>query len=215
MGLNYARQGFVVAVPSYRSVQCAVRAARGTAGDFTSARRLWTKHPNHIDDVCEALVWVQRHIAEVPCWPRAAVAGRRSRRHGQYGGDPEKIFLSGHSAGGHLVRLARARVAAARRRSGCLLGVRCLSAKAALVHHLRSACAQVSLAATDPRHLQRHGGDTSMIKGVIAISGLYNLVAPSEFAAPRCLPASAPRYLRTHVSLRSGTGRCALSGQVP
>jgi arylformamidase len=44
------------------------------------------KHPDHIDDVASAIRWVHDHIAE-------------------YGGDPHKIFLLGHSAGCHLVTL--------------------------------------------------------------------------------------------------------------
>jgi len=43
-------------------------------------------HPGHVQDVARAFAWVYQHIA-------------------QYGGDPERIFLSGHSAGGHLVAL--------------------------------------------------------------------------------------------------------------
>ena len=44
------------------------------------------KHPNNIDDLAHALAWVHDHIAE-------------------YGGDPNNIFLYGHSAGAHLVAL--------------------------------------------------------------------------------------------------------------
>ncbi len=39
--------------------------------------------PSYIEDSAEALAWVFKHIAE-------------------YGGDPDKIFISGHSAGGYL-----------------------------------------------------------------------------------------------------------------
>jgi acetyl esterase/lipase len=44
------------------------------------------KHPEHIRDVARAFAWTRRHIKE-------------------YGGDPDRIFLCGHSAGGHLVSL--------------------------------------------------------------------------------------------------------------
>ncbi len=44
-------------------------------------------HPAHIDDVCTAIAWVERHIAK-------------------HGGDPEKIWLLGHSAGAQLAALA-------------------------------------------------------------------------------------------------------------
>ncbi len=43
-------------------------------------------HPEHIKDVARAVAWTKHHIAE-------------------HGGDPERLFLAGHSAGGHLVAL--------------------------------------------------------------------------------------------------------------
>jgi acetyl esterase/lipase len=43
-------------------------------------------HPEHVKDVARAFAWVRRHIRD-------------------YGGDPDDIFLVGHSAGGHLVAL--------------------------------------------------------------------------------------------------------------
>src|SRR6266851_5939819 len=44
------------------------------------------KHPEHIKDVARAFAWTRRHVKD-------------------YGGDPDRIFLCGHSAGGHLVSL--------------------------------------------------------------------------------------------------------------
>jgi acetyl esterase/lipase len=44
-------------------------------------------HPAHVSDVASAVRWVHDHIAE-------------------YGGDPKKVVLMGHSAGCHLVSLA-------------------------------------------------------------------------------------------------------------
>ena len=44
------------------------------------------RHPEHVKDVARAYDWVRRHIKD-------------------YGGDPDDIFLAGHSAGGHLVAL--------------------------------------------------------------------------------------------------------------
>ena len=44
------------------------------------------RHPEHVKDVARAFAWVRRHA-------------------GEYGGDPDQIFLCGHSAGGHLVAL--------------------------------------------------------------------------------------------------------------
>lgn len=44
------------------------------------------QHPAHIEDVARAFAWVYKNVA-------------------QYGGNPEKIFVMGHSAGGHLTAL--------------------------------------------------------------------------------------------------------------
>jgi acetyl esterase/lipase len=44
------------------------------------------KHPEHVTDVARAIGWVKNNIAN-------------------YGGDPEQLYLMGHSAGGHLVAL--------------------------------------------------------------------------------------------------------------
>jgi acetyl esterase/lipase len=44
------------------------------------------RHPEHVKDVARAVAWVHSHI-------------------GEYGGCPDKLFLAGHSAGGHLVSL--------------------------------------------------------------------------------------------------------------
>jgi arylformamidase len=44
------------------------------------------QHPAHVEDVAKALAWLADHIAS-------------------YGGDPERIFLMGHSAGAHLAAL--------------------------------------------------------------------------------------------------------------
>jgi acetyl esterase/lipase len=44
------------------------------------------KHPEHIKDVARAFAWTHKNIA-------------------RYGGDPDQLFVSGHSAGGHLVAL--------------------------------------------------------------------------------------------------------------
>lgn len=44
------------------------------------------KHPEHIKDVARAFAWTKKNIAK-------------------YGGDPDRLFLVGHSAGGHLVAL--------------------------------------------------------------------------------------------------------------
>ncbi|HHQ49601.1 MAG TPA: hypothetical protein ENK19_12055, partial [Acidobacteria bacterium] len=72
--------------------------------------------PEHIDDVADAFAWTFHHIAE-------------------YGGDPQRIWLFGQSAGGHLV----------------------------------------SLLATDGSYLERRGLSTDRIRGVVTMSGAYDL----------------------------------------
>lgn len=44
------------------------------------------KHPEHVRDCARAFAWLYRNVAK-------------------YGGDPERMFVSGHSAGGHLTAL--------------------------------------------------------------------------------------------------------------
>jgi len=44
------------------------------------------KHPGHIVDTARAFAWIHQNVSK-------------------YGGDPKNIFLSGHSAGGHLTAL--------------------------------------------------------------------------------------------------------------
>jgi acetyl esterase/lipase len=75
------------------------------------------QHPGHVEDVAAAFAWVHEHI-------------------GEYGGDKNRLFVSGHSAGGHLV----------------------------------------SLLATDPCYLKAVGLSPAAIKGVVSISGVYQIV---------------------------------------
>jgi acetyl esterase/lipase len=44
------------------------------------------KHPEHVKDIARAFAWVRQNIQK-------------------HGGDPDRIYLAGHSAGGHLVAL--------------------------------------------------------------------------------------------------------------
>ncbi len=74
------------------------------------------KHPEHVKDIARALAWTYRNIAK-------------------YGGSPEKLFISGHSAGGHLV----------------------------------------ALLTTDDRYLKALDLTTQTIRGVIPISGVYDI----------------------------------------
>jgi acetyl esterase/lipase len=43
-------------------------------------------HPSHVEDAAASFAWVKKHI-------------------GEYGGDPDRIFLAGHSAGAYLAEL--------------------------------------------------------------------------------------------------------------
>jgi acetyl esterase/lipase len=74
------------------------------------------KHPAHVEDAAKALAWTYANIAK-------------------YGGRPDRIFLSGHSAGGHLV----------------------------------------ALLATDERYLKAENLPTTVIHGVMALSGVYTI----------------------------------------
>jgi acetyl esterase/lipase len=46
----------------------------------------WVRHPEHVKDVARAFAWVHKNIAK-------------------YGGSPDRLFVGGHSAGGHLAAL--------------------------------------------------------------------------------------------------------------
>jgi acetyl esterase/lipase len=76
------------------------------------------KHPGHVQDVARAFAWTQQNI-------------------GKYGGRADKIFISGHSAGGHLV----------------------------------------ALLATDEQYLKAEKLGLDSIKGVIPVSGPYQMTA--------------------------------------
>lgn len=75
------------------------------------------KHPAHIEDVAKAFTWTVENIAK-------------------HGGDPKKIVLAGHSAGGHLV----------------------------------------SLLATNEKYLKAEKKSFADIRGVIGVSGVYQIV---------------------------------------
>ncbi|MDQ5894818.1 MAG: Alpha/beta hydrolase [Actinomycetota bacterium] len=70
--------GYIVASVNYR--------LSPDCCDFDPAR---VRAPDHISDLAEAVGWLSRNI-------------------GNYGGDPDRIVLIGHSAGAHLVSLAGA-----------------------------------------------------------------------------------------------------------
>jgi acetyl esterase/lipase len=74
------------------------------------------KHPAHVEDVAHAFAWTHANI-------------------GKYGGRTDRLFVSGHSAGGHLV----------------------------------------ALLATDPKYLKAVGRSPDDVRGVIGISGVYEI----------------------------------------
>jgi acetyl esterase/lipase len=105
------------------------------------------QHPAQIEDVAAAFAWVVRNAEK-------------------YGGDPRRIFVAGHSAGGHLA----------------------------------------ALLSLDARYLQALGLSSRNIRGVIALSGVYEIRGPRsvfgsdpgalEQASPlRYVSASAPPFL--------------------
>lgn len=103
-------------------------------------------HPAQIEDAAAAFAWVYRNIA-------------------QFGGDPSRIYLAGHSAGGHLA----------------------------------------ALLALDDAYLSKQGVPVSAIRGVAAISGVYDVGAIKDFAAagPDASPiqhvhSGAPPFLVTY-----------------
>ncbi|HEY3739583.1 MAG TPA: alpha/beta hydrolase, partial [Bryobacteraceae bacterium] len=77
---------------------------------------------SQMDDVASAVAWVMKNLPA-------------------RGGDLKRVYLSGHSAGGHLV----------------------------------------SLLASEPETLQKHGIDPAMIRGVISLSGVYDVKALRVF----------------------------------
>jgi len=92
--------------------------ARNGIGAASVNYRLSPKitHPAHVRDVAKAFAWVHKNI-------------------GKHGGNRGEIFISGHSAGGHLV----------------------------------------ALLATDPTYLDAEGLSLKDIKGVIPVSGVYQV----------------------------------------
>jgi acetyl esterase/lipase len=86
------------------------------------------RHPEHVKDLARAFAWTRRHARE-------------------FGGDSDCIFLSGHSAGGHLA----------------------------------------ALLATDETYLKDpllglKDADRAALRGVMAVSGVYHIPSPDEFA---------------------------------
>lgn len=125
------------------------RLARAGIGVAIPSYRLMgvvgNQHPAQVEDIAAAFAWVRQHIAE-------------------YGGDASRLYVSGHSAGGHLV----------------------------------------SLLALDRRYLAKHQLSPSDIRGVISMSGIYDvgnaptfsLLGDRRDASPiRYVRSDAPRFL--------------------
>ena len=93
-------------------------------------------HPAQIEDIAAAFAWVHNHAAG-------------------FGGDARRIYLSGHSAGGHLV----------------------------------------SLLATDPRYLEKYDLASDAIRGVISISGVYDVRDTPAFVYDGDRSAASPLAL--------------------
>lgn len=69
---------------------CRLLAERGVAAANVSYRLTpAVRHPGHVEDVAAATAWIVRHASE-------------------FGYDPSALFVSGHSAGGHLAALLAA-----------------------------------------------------------------------------------------------------------
>lgn len=83
-----------------------------------STREGNVKHPDHIHDVAKAFAWTKDNISK-------------------YGGNKERLFVSGHSAGGHLV----------------------------------------ALLTTDEQYLKAEKCTVKDIHGVLALSGVYEIIA--------------------------------------
>jgi acetyl esterase/lipase len=106
-------------------------------------------HPAQIDDVAAAFAWTYRNIE-------------------RYGGDLKHVYLTGHSAGGHLV----------------------------------------ALLALNPVYLSKYGIPQKVIRGVVAMSGVYDVRNTADFvfggdrnqASPLAFATSpnAPPFLLTY-----------------
>jgi acetyl esterase/lipase len=93
---------------------------------------------SQVDDAAASVAWVMKNMAA-------------------RGGDLSRVYLGGHSAGGHLV----------------------------------------SLLALDPSHLKKYDVDPKMIRGVISLSGVYDVKVLKIFGDPQVREAASPMgYVR-------------------
>ena len=110
-------------------------------------------HPAQIEDIAAAFAWVHSHAAG-------------------FGGDAHRIYLSGHSAGGHLV----------------------------------------SLLATDRRYLEKYDLASDAVRGVISISGVYDVRDTPAFVYDGDRSAASPLALVQACLTRTTHPPCAFSG---
>ncbi len=101
-------------------------------------------HPAQIEDTAAAIAWVYKNI-------------------GPLGGDTKRLYIGGHSAGGHLV----------------------------------------ALVALDEAYLNKYDVPISAIKGVAALSGVYDVSRLGGFQVAGARDASPLHYLRHHVAAKS------------
>jgi acetyl esterase/lipase len=114
------------------------RFAESGIGVAIPSYRLMPKnpHPAQIEDAAAAVAWVYKNLAE-------------------YGGDTKRLYIAGHSAGGHLV----------------------------------------ALLALDDSYLKKHDMPISAIKGVAALSGVYDVSRLAQFQVASARDASPLHYL--------------------
>jgi acetyl esterase/lipase len=124
------------------------RFAQAGIGVAVPSYRLMPKdaYPAQVLDAAAAFAWVHRHAAD-------------------YGGDVSRIYLAGHSAGGHLA----------------------------------------ALVTLDPKYLAKYDLNSSAIRGVIALSGIYDVGGLADFQNADDDPSpidhvrmGAPRFLLTY-----------------
>jgi len=125
-----------------RSIYLALgnRFAKAGIGVAIPSYRLMPKypHPAQIEDAAAAFAWVYKKIA-------------------QYGGDVERLYIGGHSAGGHLA----------------------------------------ALLALDEEYLKKYEIPGSVIRGVAALSGVYDVSRLAAFPSDNGQPSASPLF-RVH-----------------
>jgi acetyl esterase/lipase len=122
------------------------RFAESGIGVAIPSYRLMPKnpHPAQIEDAAAAVAWVYKKMAE-------------------FGGDTKRLYIAGHSAGGHLV----------------------------------------ALLALDDSYLSKYDVPISAIKGVAALSGVYDVSGLRQFQVAGARDASSMHYLGHNKSVKA------------